>query len=182
MSNTHQLPQVVNTQRCLLRLLRLSDAQSVFDSYASDARVARYTSWKPHKHVEETERFIARVLADASAGRSAPFIVTLKTEPSLPIGVFEANVDGSTVDFGYVLSRRTWGNGFASEILTSLVELALSQPGIYRAQAFCNTENVASARVMEKAGLTLEGRIRRHFVYPNISNEPGDSFLYARVR
>jgi RimJ/RimL family protein N-acetyltransferase len=46
----------------------------------------------------------------------------------------------------------------------------------------CDVDNIASARVMEKAGLTLEGRLRRWLVHPNISDEPRDCLGYARVR
>jgi [ribosomal protein S5]-alanine N-acetyltransferase len=35
---------------------------------------------------------------------------------------------------------------------------------------------------MEKAGMTLEGTLRRWFVHPNISPEPRDCRVYARVR
>ena len=38
------------------------------------------------------------------------------------------------------------------------------------------------ARVMEKAGMVLEGRLRRHMISPNVSLEPGDGLLYAKTR
>ncbi|MGV1760920.1 GNAT family N-acetyltransferase [Rhizobium sp. A41-96] len=37
---------------------------------------------------------------------------------------------------------------------------ALSHPAIFRAEATCDVENIASARVMEKAGVTKEGLLR----------------------
>jgi RimJ/RimL family protein N-acetyltransferase len=43
-------------------------------------------------------------------------------------------------------------------------------------------ENIASARVMEKAGMAREGLLRRYVVHPNISAEPRDAYLYAVVR
>lgn len=42
--------------------------------------------------------------------------------------------------------------------------------------------NIASARVMEKAGLTSEGVFHRWLVHPNIGDEPRDCIGYARVR
>lgn len=38
------------------------------------------------------------------------------------------------------------------------------------------------ARVMEKAGLVRESRLRRYAINPNVSLEPTDALLYARVR
>ena len=49
-------------------------------------------------------------------------------------------------------------------------------------QAHCAVENPASARVMEKAGLIREGYLRRYVINPNVSLEPTDALLYARVR
>jgi RimJ/RimL family protein N-acetyltransferase len=62
------------------------------------------------------------------------------------------------LDFGYVLARSWWGRGLMTEVLTEVVEWALSQPPFFRIGAVCDVENIGSARVMEKAGLTLEKR------------------------
>jgi RimJ/RimL family protein N-acetyltransferase len=84
--------------------------------------------------------------------------------------------------FGYVLARQYWGNGYMLEALAHLVDWALAQPGVYRAWAFCDVDNPGSARVMEKAGMTLEGRLRRWHVCPELGDEPRDCWVYARVR
>jgi RimJ/RimL family protein N-acetyltransferase len=49
---------------------------------------------------------------------------------------------------------------------------------IYRAEAFCDVDHPASARVMEKAGMEREGILRRYFRHPSISEAPRES--YAR--
>jgi [ribosomal protein S5]-alanine N-acetyltransferase len=43
-------------------------------------------------------------------------------------------------------------------------------------------ENLASARVMEKAGMTREGLLRRWIIHPNVSDEPRSCFSFAKVR
>jgi [ribosomal protein S5]-alanine N-acetyltransferase len=58
----------------------------------------------------------------------------------------------------------------------------LDRPDIWRLQAFCDLENRASARVLEKAGLTLEGILRRYMVFPNLGDVPRDVYCYAKVR
>ncbi len=54
--------------------------------------------------------------------------------------------------------------------------------GIRRIGAVCNAQNLASARVMEKAGLIREGILRRWLRHPNVGAEPRDCFSYALVR
>jgi [ribosomal protein S5]-alanine N-acetyltransferase len=46
----------------------------------------------------------------------------------------------------------------------------------------CDTDNVASGRVLEKVGMQYDGTLRRCAVRPNLGPEPRDAHLYARVR
>ena len=64
--------------------------------------------------------------------------------------------------------------------MTVLVAHALSHPSVSRAEAICDTENVASAWVMEKSGMKREGILRRYLTHPNVSNEPRNCFVYAK--
>ena len=58
----------------------------------------------------------------------------------------------------------------------------MANPSIWRVQAFCDVENRASVRVLEKSGLTLEGTLRRYMVLPNLGDIPRDLCCYAKVR
>ncbi len=69
-----------------------------------------------------------------------------------------------------------------TEILRTVIDWAFTQSEIFRVQAFCDLENPASARVMEKAGMAREGLLRRYVLHPNISDEPRDVYLYAVVK
>ncbi|MDG2167667.1 MAG: GNAT family protein [Opitutales bacterium] len=46
----------------------------------------------------------------------------------------------------------------------------------------CDIENPASGRVMEKAGLSLEGTFKRYDIHPNMGDEPRDVHSYAKTR
>jgi RimJ/RimL family protein N-acetyltransferase len=45
--------------------------------------------------------------------------------------------------------------------------------------ASTDIENIASQRVLEKAGMLREGLLRKYIVHPNISDVPRDSYIYA---
>jgi RimJ/RimL family protein N-acetyltransferase len=53
---------------------------------------------------------------------------------------------------------------------------------MWRVWGVCDVENVGSARVMEKAGLSFEGVLRRHTIHPNVGTEPRDMRCYAKTR
>jgi RimJ/RimL family protein N-acetyltransferase len=73
------------------------------------------------------------------------------------------------------------GSSFGTEVACAMVALAATLNGVYRLWATCDVENVASARVLEKAGLAQEGILRRWAKRPNISSVPRDAFVYGKV-
>lgn len=89
---------------------------------------------------------------------------------------------GHKLDVGYVLARPYWGRGLMSEACAAVVDIAFSDPAVHRVWAVCDVDNHASTRVMEKAGMTREGVLRRWIVHPNVSSQPRDVYCYARVR
>lgn len=175
-------PESIATSRLLLRMPRLSDAGPLFDSYAGDPDIPRYMTWIAHTNASETEAFLGACLSAWQAGSSFEFVIERLAEPGTPIGMIGCHPGPGRVNFGYVLARACWGKGFMAEALTALLNWSLAQPSIHRAQAFCDVENPASARVMEKAGMHFEGILRRYSLHPNISEAPRDCRMYAKVR
>lgn len=174
-------PELIETERLLMRAPRVSDAQAIFDGYARDAEVTRYLRWSPHRDVSETERFLAGCVDARERGERFPWVITLKDGGEL-IGMVEIRPDGFKAEVGYVLARAWWGRGIMPEALRPIVEWALARPDIYRVWAVCDVENRGSARVLEKAGMSLEGILRRYVLHPNVGDEPRDSRCYALVK
>ncbi len=59
-------------------------------------------------------------------------------------------------EFGYALLKNYRGNGFMTEALLRVIEYCFKELGIEKIYGGCLQENIASIRVMEKAGLRLE--------------------------
>jgi [ribosomal protein S5]-alanine N-acetyltransferase len=173
-------PQTFETERLLLRVPRMTDADAIFN-YAQEPEVTRYLIWRPHKDISETEEFLRLCLAKWEAEGDFPWAITLKEDGQL-IGMMGLRINGFIADVGYVLGRQWWGNGFATEALRSIVNWALSQPSIYRVWAMCNVDNLGSARVLEKVGMQREGVLRRNTLHPAISETPVDTYCYSIVK
>lgn len=174
-------PTTIATVRLRLRQPHLDDAPALFARYTQDPEVTRYLVWRPHQHVAETLAFLQRCAAVWADGAGFPYVIERLDDGAL-LGMIEFRIDRFKAEYGYVLARDAWGHGYMSEALTCLVEWALAQPAIYRAAAFCDVDNPASARVMAKAGMGYEGLLRRYSVHPNVSDIPRDCHVYARVR
>jgi RimJ/RimL family protein N-acetyltransferase len=77
------------------------------------------------------------------------------------ISVFHADWEVRSAEIGYGVRSDARGNGYATEALTAVARWALTEGGIQRAWLTANTDNIASARVAEKAGFRREGTLRR---------------------
>jgi RimJ/RimL family protein N-acetyltransferase len=65
--------------------------------------------------------------------------------------------EGTPVELGFVLSRASWGRGFATQVARSLVAHAFGVLQVPELQAFTDVENAASGAVLRKAGLRDAG-------------------------
>jgi len=175
-------PPSLRTPRLLLRAPVLEDAAVLFEHYTSKPHIPKFMSWVAHTHVNQTTEFLAQCIAGWNDGSNFEFVIELDGETQNPIGMIGMHPQAHGVTLGYVIAEEFWNKGITSEALKALVDWSLTQPDIYRAQAFCDVENPASAKVMQKAGMSYEGTLRRYFVHPNLSNEPRDSLMYAKVR
>lgn len=57
--------------------------------------------------------------------------------------------------------------------------MVVDLPGVHRVCAYCDVDNAASARVMEKVGMVHEGTLRRWAIHPNVSDSPRDVLVYV---
>jgi RimJ/RimL family protein N-acetyltransferase len=175
------LPYRLETERLLLREPLPGDAAAIYAAYATDPDVCRYTTWTPHESVETVRRFVEGCIERRQSGTVVPYLVT-ERGTGATIGMLDARLGSHLVDIGFVLARGRWGEGLMPEAISAVTEAALASPEIFRVQATCDVENAASARALEKAGFSREGRLARHTVMPNLSPEPRDCLMYARCR
>ena len=180
-SPMHAKPdEEIRTARLLLRPPRMADAPAIY-VYAQDPEVTRYVPWAPHQAITETMEFLRGAMAAWQTEGRYPWVLTLPPADTA-LGMIELRPADRISTMGYVLRRSAWGQGLMTEAARAVVDEGLDRLGLYRVAAFCDVENLASARVLEKAGLVLEGRLRRFQPHPNLSPEPRDVLLYAKTR
>lgn len=174
-------PERFETKQLVIRRPRMSDADDIFDNYASDPEVTRYVTWRPYEYRSEIAPFLQSRLARWDSGEEYSWVLTLPSEDRV-IGMIGCRVREHAADIGYVIGQNYWGRGYVTEAAKAIVNWASSLESIYRVWAVCDIENKASSRVLEKVGMQREGILRRYIVHPNISPEPRDCFVYAKVR
>jgi [ribosomal protein S5]-alanine N-acetyltransferase len=160
------LPEL-ETERLLLRKMRLDDAEAMF-AYASDPEVTRYVLWDTHRSVEDSEEFLRQATEGYERGDFGGWGVVLKDSGAF-IGTCGLDTgyapEHARAELGYVLSREHWGRGLMSEAVREVIRFGFERLELNRMEARCIAANIASARVMEKAGMTYEGTLReREFI------------------
>ena len=153
------LPEL-ETERLLLRKLRLSDAEAVF-AYASDSEVTRYVLWDTHGSIEDSENFLRFANEGYERGDFGGWGLILKASGAF-VGTcgLEAAPEHARAELGYVLSREHWGRGLMPEAVWRVIRYCFERMDLNRVEARCIAENKASSRVMEKAGMSHEGTLR----------------------
>lgn len=172
-------PERLETARLVLRRPVATDAQAIFDRYASDPEVTLYLAWSRHISIDDTRLFLA--FSDAEWKRTAcgPYLV-VSPDGAVVLGSTGLTFESpGRVSTGYAFARDAWGKGYATEALAAMVDVA-AMLRVPRLHAICHVDHRASARVMEKCGFTRDGVLARYLVFPNLGPHPADVFSYSR--
>jgi ribosomal-protein-alanine N-acetyltransferase len=173
------MPVSIAGRACLLRQWFGSDAEPLVP-IANDPYIARYLSHvfpQPYTRAD-ADRWVHEQLQAETVGQ---FAIEVNGELAGGIGFIVGRAErAGTASLGYWLGRRFWGRGVMSEAVLAATQWAFDTWRIRRIWANVMDPNVASARVLEKAGYVLEGRIRaaicdrRGMIY--------DELIYGRLR
>ena len=72
-------------------------------------------------------------------------------------GLCPMDIEGhEEIEVAYMLAKEYWGQGLATEAAQAILKYGFEQAGVSRLICVINPGNLASARVAEKIGMTLE--------------------------
>ena len=170
----------LETERLILRQLTEADADNLLE-LNSDPDVVRFTpdAGQPIDYTVIQTQTLPRLLAlyeqydgygcwAALEKSSGAFIGWFFFRPAVHALYFNpALANASDIELGYRLRKAVWGQGYATEGSKALIFKGFSQLRTQRVVAVALAANVASVRVLEKAGLKLENK----FVYEGNGQE-----------
>ena len=156
-------PDELHTQRLTLRRPRRHDAERIFSRYASDPEVTRYLSWPRHTSIADTRGFLELSEAQWQRWPCGPYLIEERLTQELLGGTGLDFTNEREASTGYVLAKDAWGNGYATEALQAVVDLARAL-GVHTVHALCHPDHSASQHVLSKSG----------FVRVESSNDSGE--------
>jgi ribosomal-protein-alanine N-acetyltransferase len=145
-------PPTVKTRQLLLRAPDPADVDALFE-IQSDPEAMRYTYVAPDR--DATARYLEAYAARFSEDGFAPWTAVLHREGRV-VGWGGLNRDPEAPEWGtevaYFIHPSYWGRGLATELVQASLQLAFRRLGLKEVLAFTKRENLASQRVLEKAG------------------------------
>ncbi|MEM3699816.1 MAG: GNAT family N-acetyltransferase [Candidatus Bathyarchaeia archaeon] len=131
---------VIETERLRLRDFEEADWEAVHE-YASDPEVVRYIDWGPNT-LADTQNFIKRALArqKEQPRRGYDLAVVLKAQNRIigGCGIHISNPENREGWIGYVLNRKFWGKGYATETAKALLKFSFEKLNLHRIFATCD--------------------------------------------
>ncbi len=154
--------QTIETERLILRQFRIEDADDMFENWASDPEVTKFLTWPPHASVDITKGLLSEWVSRYEDGGYFNWVMELKEngEAIGNISVVNLNEKVESAEIGYCMSRAYWGRELMPEALKAVMDYLFDVIGLNRVAACHDANNPKSGRVMDKAGMKLEGILR----------------------
>jgi len=152
----------LETKRLILRPFRLTDAPAV-QELAGERDIADTTMNIPHPYEDGmAEEWIEDHESGYEDGKIATFAIVLRDDADL-VGAIGLQIDGglSKAELGYWIGKPFWNLGYATEATIAILAFGFDELRLNRIQAGHLARNPSSGRVMEKAGMILEGAARQ---------------------
>ena len=131
-------------------------------------------------NLDETRNIVQKDMDDQHKSPRSRFcwkIILKRTDDFIGLaGMFPSNDRFKIAEFYYKFFPEFWGNGFATETAKRIIQFGFEELKLHRIEAGVATQNFASIRVLEKAGMTNEG-IRRKIL--PIRGEWKDNYHFA---
>lgn len=154
----------LETKRCILRKIEISDADHLFE-YLSRKEVTKYYDIETLTSKKEAEELIRGLLQRYKIGKQIRWGIILKNSGKFigTCGFHALEREHFKAEVGYELHPDYWGKGIMTEVLAKIVQYGFLEMGLNRIEAFYMPANIPSKKVLEKNGFQYEGLLRKRF-------------------
>lgn len=156
----HKGTKRLQTDRLILRPFIKEDYKEVYENYGFDKEVHEYISWIPYDTLEKSRDFVNfNVLQYSENPKHYSWAIVYEDRIVGSIAIFNVE-DNDSGEVGYSLGSKWWKKGIITEAVNAVLNYAFMDVGFHRIYASCHEDNIGSKRVMQKAGMSYEGKLR----------------------
>lgn len=155
----------VKTDRLVLRGLKPEDAPRV-QRLAGDREIADTTlSIAYPLEAGQAKEWVESRAVLHESGEGVFFAIVLAADNML-IGAAGLKIEQAhrKAELGYWIGKEYWNNGYATEAARSVINYGFRELNLHRIHAHSLSRNPSSIKVLEKIGMTREGKLRQHIL------------------
>ena len=150
---------------CKIRKWELSDAADLAAALSNKKVQDNLRDGLPYPYTEQDGRDYILAMLSANEDETFAFAITIDKKVIGSIGIFrQGNIHRRTAELGYYIAEEYWGKGVMTEAVKQACAYVFDKSDIIRIYAEPFTYNIASCRVLEKAGFQYEGTLRSNAV------------------
>ena len=151
--------------KCRIRKWELSDAKDLAAALSNKKVQSNLRDGLPYPYTEQDGKDFISAILSADENESFSFAITVDNMVIGSIGIFrQDNIHRQTAELGYYIAEEYWGKGIMTEAVKQICEYVFNKSDIIRIYAEPFAYNIASCRVLEKAGFQYEGTLRSNAV------------------
>lgn len=176
----------IETPNLTLVYAQFSDSNDVLRGIRESLKeLATTMPWAVHDYsVRDAQSFLQQAITGNQEGRKFTYIIRTKMGSFVGVIDLRPKLDpmGRVVpayEVGYWVRTPDTGHGYASEALQGLANHALTVLKANRVEVQCDGGQASSLRVAEKAGFTLEARLKNTRRYAD--DTLGDTLVYSKL-
>lgn len=174
-------PDQFETERLLIRAPRPGDGPAIHEAVLETLdELRRWMDWAvPEQTVDVLEEFARRGAASFIMRTDLQMVLWLKDGETVVgcSGLMSPDWSVPRLEIGYWCRRRFVGQGYISEAVRGICGFAFEHFGAQRLEIRCDALNERSARVAERCGFQLDGRLRRNELA--VGGGPRDTLIYS---
>jgi len=166
----------LETDRLIIRAISMDDTEFLH-KHMNDKNVRRFFDKTWPVAIEGVTKFLKEAVDRNESDQAAEWVIVLKNEGKVIgriwFGILYPWCKGLNV--GYSLDYEYWGKGIASEALKRVIEFGFDEMNLRRIEAWHDSENIDSGKVMLKCDMQFEGTLRER-------SSNGNAEMYSIIR
>ncbi len=182
---SREVPTEFSTKRLYIRMPRPGDGTAVYEAIKES--IVDLKPWLGFAHDEQSEQKAEEHIREAVIRyrecEDLRLLVFLKDTGELVASSGLHRIDWNVPKFeiGYWIRSSKSGQGFMTEAVEGITQMAMQELGARRVEIRCDSNNQKSRRIPERLGFTLEGILRNDAVTAD-GTSLRDTCIYAKIQ
>lgn len=165
LSSLEKQSLIVSGENLTLRLVSVEDVNDKYLSWLNDPKVNMFLETR--FEIQSSEKICAFINKLTQSTKDVLFAIVLREslEHIGNIKIGPINEHHKSAELSYFIGEKNhWEKGFASEAITLCIKIGFEKLALQKLQAGSYEKNIGSQRALERAGFTLEGRLRSNLL------------------